>query len=73
MIVLSENDEVHLSSQGLLSSLPSANGIMADLGGGSLELSLIKDGKIEEFVSLKIGVVRFLNNYLKNKKSCIKK
>ena len=73
MIVLSENDEVHLSSQGLLSSFPSANGIMADLGGGSLELSLIKDGKIEEFVSLKIGVVRFLNNYLKNKKSCIKK
>ena len=67
MIVLSENDEVKLSSQGVLSSFPNANGIIADLGGGSLELSFVINGVIQNYRSLKIGVVRFLNLFLKDK------
>ena len=63
MIILSENDEITLSTQGLLSSFPSANGIMADLGGGSLEISLLENGVLKEYTSLKIGVVRLLNNF----------
>ena len=71
MIILSENDEVKLSTQGLISSFPSANGIMADLGGGSLELSLLENGKLKKFTSLKIGVVRLLNEFSKNKNKCL--
>jgi exopolyphosphatase/guanosine-5'-triphosphate,3'-diphosphate pyrophosphatase len=73
MLILSEDDEVKLSTQGLLSSFPGADGIMADLGGGSLELALIKEGKLKKFISLKIGVVRFLRLYQKNKQDCLKK
>ena len=73
MIILSENDEITLSTQGLLSSFPSANGIMADLGGGSLEISLLENGVLKEYTSLKIGVVRLLNNFLLNNKNCLKK
>ena len=73
LLILSENDEVRLSTQGLLSSFPSADGIMADLGGGSLELALIKKGKLQNFISLKIGVVRFLKLYKNNKKDFLKK
>ena len=73
LIILSEQDEIQLSTQGLLSSFPSANGIMADLGGGSLELALVKNGIIKKSISLKIGVVRFLNDFLKNRDNCAKK
>ena len=73
IIILSEHEEANLSSLGLLSSFPSANGIMADLGGGSLELSLIENGKIINHASLKIGVIRFLNDYKTKKNQCFKK
>lgn len=73
MLILSEDDEVKLSTQGLLSSFPGAGGIMADLGGGSLELALIKKGRLKKFTSLRIGVVRFLRYYQKNKNDCLKK
>ena len=36
--IISGTEEARLSAQGVLSGIPGADGIMGDLGGGSLEL-----------------------------------
>ncbi len=41
-----------------LNLLPIQNGITIDIGGGSTELALIKNGKIEDTVSFQLGTVR---------------
>jgi exopolyphosphatase/guanosine-5'-triphosphate,3'-diphosphate pyrophosphatase len=56
--VLSGEEEGLASAHGLLSGMPDADGIMGDLGGGSLELVRIKGGKIERAASLPLGVLR---------------
>ena len=50
-----KNQEAELAALGLVSNVPIKNGIIADLGGGSLELILIKKGKIKKLESLDIG------------------
>jgi len=47
-----------VSAHGLLSGMPGADGIMGDLGGGSLELVRVRDGSIGRAVSLPLGVFR---------------
>ena len=56
--VLSGQEEGIASAHGLLSGMPDADGIMGDLGGGSLELVRISDGKVGAAVSLPLGVFR---------------
>ncbi|MBN8832022.1 MAG: Ppx/GppA family phosphatase [Sphingomonadales bacterium] len=56
--VLSGEEEGRASAHGLLSGMPQADGIMGDLGGGSLELVRIRNGRIERGVSLPLGVFR---------------
>ena len=46
--ILTKNEEAELAALGLVSNVPIKNGIIADLGGGSLELILIKKGKIKK-------------------------
>ena len=53
--ILTKNEEAELAALGLVSNVPIKNGIIADLGGGSLELILIKKGKIKKLESLDIG------------------
>lgn len=49
------------------------NGITIDIGGGSTECALIKDGKIKELVSLNIGTIRIKELFFKqNQKPNIK-
>ncbi|MES2157067.1 MAG: Ppx/GppA family phosphatase [Pseudomonadota bacterium] len=43
---------------GVLSGIPQANGIVGDLGGGSLELARIYDGAVHATISLPLGVLR---------------
>jgi exopolyphosphatase / guanosine-5'-triphosphate,3'-diphosphate pyrophosphatase len=57
-ILLSGEEEAELAAFGVISSIPGARGISADLGGGSLELTNIADGAVGERVSLPIGVLR---------------
>ncbi len=59
--VLSGTAEAELSAYGVLSGFPGANGLAADLGGGSLELIHLTDGEIRDKVSLPIGPVRLMN------------
>ncbi|MBH1998267.1 MAG: Ppx/GppA family phosphatase [Sphingomonadaceae bacterium] len=43
---------------GVLSGIPGADGIVGDLGGGSLELARIRGGRVEQIISLPLGVLR---------------
>lgn len=53
--VISGEKEACLSALGVMKHLPIISGIVADLGGGSLELALIKNGQIVRALSLPLG------------------
>ena len=46
------------AAMGVLSGIPGADGIVGDLGGGSLELARIRGGAVEQTISLPLGVLR---------------
>lgn len=56
--LLSGEEEAELSGLGVVSAIPLANGIVADLGGGSLELTGVARGAAGEGISLPLGVLR---------------
>ncbi len=56
--ILSGNEEARFAALGILSAFPDADGLVGDLGGGSLELAEVKDGKVVRCLSLPMGVLR---------------
>jgi exopolyphosphatase/guanosine-5'-triphosphate,3'-diphosphate pyrophosphatase len=56
--VLSGHEEALLSAEGVLCGIPGADGVLADLGGGSLELVRLDAGRIGEAATLPVGVIR---------------
>jgi len=56
--LLSGADEARLAGLGVIASIPSANGIVGDLGGGSLELARVVNGEVRETSSFPLGVLR---------------
>ena len=56
--LLAGSEEAELAGLGVISAIPNANGIVADLGGGSLELIGVARGNAGEGVSLPLGVLR---------------
>ncbi len=56
--VLSGEQEAALSSAGVLCGIPEANGILADIGGGSLEVVRVGAGAVLRAQSLGLGVIR---------------
>jgi exopolyphosphatase/guanosine-5'-triphosphate,3'-diphosphate pyrophosphatase len=56
--LLSGEEEGIMAGQGVLSGIPDADGIVGDLGGGSLELVDIAGGKVVDSMSLPFGVLR---------------
>ncbi|WP_419808216.1 Ppx/GppA family phosphatase [Sphingomonas sp.] len=56
--ILSGEQEALGAGYGVLSAFPQADGIVGDLGGGSLELIRVKDGQPAERVSFPFGVLR---------------
>lgn len=56
--LLSGAQEAIAAAYGVLSGIPGADGIVGDLGGGSLELARIRDGAVHETISLPLGVLR---------------
>ncbi len=59
--VLTGKEEARFAALGVLSGTPEADGLAGDLGGGSLELIDIKDGKLHEGVTLPIGPLRLID------------
>lgn len=56
--VLSAGEEATLAGEGVLSGIPDANGIVGDLGGGSLELVEVDQGAASGGISIPLGVLR---------------
>ncbi|HEX8484987.1 Ppx/GppA family phosphatase [Sphingomonas sp.] len=56
--ILTGEQEAKGAGEGVLSAIPQADGIVGDLGGGSLELVRIRKGAIEDRVSFPLGVLR---------------
>jgi len=58
--LLSGEQEAAGAGRGVLSGIPDADGIVGDLGGGSLELVRVGGGKIRELASFPLGVLRIV-------------
>jgi len=56
--VLSGEQEAELSATGLLCGIPDAHGLLADIGGGSLELVRLDQGRHTTARTLRLGVIR---------------
>ncbi|MBC7908355.1 MAG: Ppx/GppA family phosphatase [Rhodospirillaceae bacterium] len=56
--VLSGGQEAKAAAMGVLCGTPDADGIVADLGGGSLELVTVQNGDFGEHVTMPLGVLR---------------
>lgn len=56
--VLSGEEEARLSALGVISAEPRADGVMGDLGGGSLELAALDDGRLGSQITLPLGQLR---------------
>lgn len=59
--VIPGTEEARLSALGVLSAIPDADGVVGDLGGGSLELIDVADGALGERISLPIGPLRMMD------------
>ncbi len=56
--VLSGQEEAGYSAAGLLCGIPGADGVLADIGGGSLEVVQLVVGGVRAAQTLKLGVLR---------------
>lgn len=70
--VLSGEEEAHYSGLGVMAGIPGAQGLVGDLGGGSLELARITGGDVCDGVTLPIGPVRLLAGETEVQKSHLK-
>ncbi|MDR3535276.1 MAG: Ppx/GppA family phosphatase [Acetobacteraceae bacterium] len=56
--VLSGTQEAEFSAEGVLCGIPTANGILADIGGGSMEVVQLNSGTRGKSQTLPLGVIR---------------
>ncbi|MGE0718984.1 MAG: Ppx/GppA family phosphatase [Alphaproteobacteria bacterium] len=56
--VISGGEEALLSAGGVLCGIPDADGVMGDLGGGSVELVALANGAMADAVTLPLGPLR---------------
>ena len=59
--VLTGKKEAELAALGVISAFPEADGVVGDLGGGSLELIDIADGNIRAGATLPLGPLRLID------------
>ena len=60
--VLSGGEEALISGAGVIAGTPDADGLGADMGGGSLEVFEIKGGAVRNSVTLPLGGLRLLDH-----------
>ena len=71
--ILSGEEEGILAGLGVLSAIPDADGIVGDLGGGSLELVDVKGGEVVDSISLPFGVLRIAPILEKSEAALVRK
>jgi exopolyphosphatase/guanosine-5'-triphosphate,3'-diphosphate pyrophosphatase len=64
--VLGWEEEARLGAVAALASLPLREALIADLGGGSLELTLVRDGEITPLAGLPLGAVRSTRRFFRH-------
>ena len=60
--VLSGEDEARLAAEGVIAGIPGADGLVADLGGGSLDMVSVRNGKTGDAYSLPFGPLRLMDS-----------
>jgi exopolyphosphatase/guanosine-5'-triphosphate,3'-diphosphate pyrophosphatase len=58
--VIEGPEEARLARDAVIDQLPSPHAFLADLGGGSTEVSIVAEGAVVAAASLPVGTVRFL-------------
>ena len=64
--VLSGEEEARLGARAVVAALRIGTGVVADLGGGSLQLARLRDGEVVHAASLPIGAVRTTGRFLRH-------
>src|SRR5215469_881356 len=59
--VLSGEEEARLAAEGVVAGIPHADGLVADLGGGSLDMVSVRDGKTGDAYTLPVGPLRLMD------------
>ncbi len=59
--VLSGKEEARFAGQGVIAAIPDADGLAADLGGGSLDMTTVKNGRTGDACSLPFGPLRLID------------
>jgi exopolyphosphatase / guanosine-5'-triphosphate,3'-diphosphate pyrophosphatase len=59
--ILTGKEEARYAALGVIAGIPEADGVVGDLGGGSLELIDVKDGKLFDGVTLPLGPLRLID------------
>ncbi|MXQ08824.1 exopolyphosphatase [Alphaproteobacteria bacterium GH1-50] len=59
--VIDGEEEARLSAQGVLLGWPGAKGLVSDIGGSSMELAQLADGRVGKRISSKLGPQRLKN------------
>lgn len=67
--VISGRREAELAGFGVLSGMPEADGLVGDLGGGSLELVGVRDGTVTPFVTLPLGHLRLADQHFRDRRA----
>jgi exopolyphosphatase/guanosine-5'-triphosphate,3'-diphosphate pyrophosphatase len=59
--VLAGEDEARIAAEGVVAGIPEASGLVADLGGGSLDMVTVKAGKTGNAWTLPFGPLRLMD------------
>jgi exopolyphosphatase/guanosine-5'-triphosphate,3'-diphosphate pyrophosphatase len=59
--VLSGEDEARIAAEGVLAGIPAADGLVADLGGGSLDMATVAQGRTGDAATLPYGPLRLMD------------
>ena len=59
--ILAGEDEARIAAEGVVAGIPDADGLVADLGGGSLDMVPVKNGQTGAAYTLPIGPLRLMD------------
>jgi exopolyphosphatase/guanosine-5'-triphosphate,3'-diphosphate pyrophosphatase len=59
--VLSGEEEAQLAAEGVVAGIPNADGLVADLGGGSLDMVSVRHGRTGDAFTLPVGPLRLMD------------
>ena len=59
--ILSGRQEARLAANGVISGIPDADGLAADMGGGSLEITDINGGELRDGITLPLGGLKLID------------